>query len=200
MGDRKGAVYVRTSTADRQTSEQQLVALAEYCKRTGIEDEILIYTDNMSGLSNRRPEYNRLIDDILADKIGKVICWKLDRLGRNLRDLCEFLKILEKYNVEFISLMEGYDTTTSVGKLMFGVVGAFAEYERNIISERTKLKYLLIKAKGGRWGRPLGSKDKHRRRSDGYRRRYLQDKEKVNSLFSRNLTSKNSKSVGVNVL
>lgn len=137
--------YARVSTHD-QHHDLQLDALAQAgCER--------IFTDSCSGSTAcaDRPELQQLRARLRAGDV--IVIWKLDRLGRNLRDLITFVSDLEGDGIEFISLTEQMDTTTMMGRLVFQIFGALAEYERSLISERTKAGLASARARGRKGGR-----------------------------------------------
>lgn len=147
-------IYARVSTAD-QTSIQQLEALRDYCNKAGhkIIDEYI--DEGESALKQNRPQYLRLLEDARLRKIDVVLVYKLDRFSRSLKELVNTIDTLKDYGVNFISYVErDFDTTTATGQLMFHIVSAFAQFERDMISERTKLKLNHLKSKGAKLGRP----------------------------------------------
>ena len=135
--------YGRISTAD-QSHDLQKDAL----ERAGCEK---IFLDTISGAKSKRPELNKLKEQIREG--DTLIVWRLDRLGRSLRDLIDLMKWLEGLGVEFISLQESIDTTTPAGKLTFHIFGAMAEFERNLIQERTHAGLEAARARGRKGGR-----------------------------------------------
>jgi DNA invertase Pin-like site-specific DNA recombinase len=142
VGDLFG--YARVSTTD-QSPDLQLDALKEAgCNR--------VFTDQASGAVDGRPELKRLFDQLRPG--DKLVVWRLDRLGRNLRHLIESVQELERMGVGFSSLQESIDTSTPAGKLVFHVFGALAEFERELIRERTKAGLAAARARGRRGGRP----------------------------------------------
>ncbi len=147
-------IYARVSTED-QTSTQQLVVLREYCSKAGykIIDEYV--DDGESAMKQNRPEYMRLLEDARRRKIELVLVYKLDRFSRSLKELVNTIANLKEYGVNFVSYAEkDFDTTTATGQLMFHIVSAFAQFERDMISERTKLKLNHLRSKGIKLGRP----------------------------------------------
>ena len=94
--------------------------------------------------------------------------WRLDRLGRSLKHLLQLTEEFRKLSIKFISLTEGFDTTTSHGELFFSIAGAFAQFERRLIQERINAGLERAKSEGVKLGRPKGSKDKKRRTKSGY--------------------------------
>ncbi len=151
----KAAIYARVSTLDKgQDTEVQLRDLRSYTKARGwiIAGE---YVDKgQSGAKDRRPELDRLMKDVRKRKVDLILCWRLDRLGRSLKHLILTLDELQSVGVGFVSYNENLDLTTSTGRLMFQLLGAFAEFERNLIKERVVAGLNHAKAKGIRLGRP----------------------------------------------
>jgi len=135
--------YARVSTLE-QKSDLQMDAL----KQSGCEK---IYQDEISGAKAKRPG----LDDALqfARKGDCIVVWRLDRLGRSLKHLISVVEDLESRGVGFASLQEGFDTMTSGGKLVFQIFGALAEFERNLIRERTKAGLAAARARGRVGGR-----------------------------------------------
>ena len=150
----RAAIYARCSTHDKgQDPQLQLVPLREYCERRGfsIAGE---YVDNgISGSKDRRPELDRLLDAARKRQIDLVIVWKLDRFGRSLKQLVNALEELAGLGVGFISYQDNLDLTTAQGRLMFHIIGAMAEFERELIRERVKAGIENARRKGKRLGR-----------------------------------------------
>lgn len=137
--------YARVSTID-QNLDLQLDAL----HRAGCER--IFQDEGISGAKAKRPG---LEETLKALKRGDhLIVWKLDRLGRSLRHLIDLITTFEEKGIGFTSISDGIDTTTPIGKLFFHLSGAFAEYETNINSERTKAGMAAAKARGVKMGRP----------------------------------------------
>jgi DNA invertase Pin-like site-specific DNA recombinase len=109
--------------------------------------------EGVSGSKDSRPELNRLMLDAKQRRIDCVLVWKLDRFGRSLKHLVNALAELEAVGVAFVSLRDAFDLTTPAGRLMFGVVAAMAEFERDLIKERVKAGIANARAKGRRVGR-----------------------------------------------
>jgi DNA invertase Pin-like site-specific DNA recombinase len=137
--------YARVST-DEQNLDLQTDALT----KAGCE---VIYSDNgVSGLSRSRPELSRLLADLEAG--DHVVVWKLDRLGRSLQHLIQLINDFKDQGVDFSSITDSIDTSTAGGRLTFHVMGAMAEFESAIISERTKAGMSAAKQRGKHLGRP----------------------------------------------
>ncbi|MDY6965724.1 MAG: recombinase family protein [Halobacteriota archaeon] len=137
---KKVGIYVRVSTEEQATSgislDAQVEKLEQYCNLNGW-DILRKYVDaGLSGSTIDRPELQKMIDDCRGGLINVILVYKLDRLSRSLRDIILTIDELREYGVDFVSLTEQIDTTTAVGQLMFHIIGAFAEFERNIIRER----------------------------------------------------------------
>jgi DNA invertase Pin-like site-specific DNA recombinase len=136
--------YARVSTAD-QTMNLQLDALKKAeCNR--------IFTDTVSGTKAERKGLAEALDYVREG--DSLVVWRLDRLGRSLKDLIERLTELHQRNIGFKSLTENIDTTTSGGKLIFHIFGALAEFERDLIRERTNAGLTAARARGKKGGRP----------------------------------------------
>ena len=161
------ALYVRNSTnEERQNPETQLKPLREKCEREGWE--YTIFQEFASGSKESRPELDKMLKRIRLKEFDAVMVWRLDRLGRSLKHLLQLVEEMKKKDVKFISLTEGFDTTTSHGELFFSIAGAFAQFERRLIQERVNAGLTRAKAEGKVLGRPKGSKDKKKRTKSGY--------------------------------
>ncbi|MFI5205457.1 MAG: recombinase family protein [Candidatus Paceibacterales bacterium] len=147
-------IYARVSTED-QTSVQQLEQLRQYCEKQELTVFGEYVDEGESALKQNRPEYQRLLEDARRRKIDTILVYKLDRFSRSLKELVNTIDSLKDFGVDFVSYTEkDFDTTTATGKLMFHIVSAFAQFERDMMSERTKLKLNYLKSKGVKLGRP----------------------------------------------
>ena len=148
------AVYVRVSTADQRVDSQEL-ELRRYCEQRGWTD-VKFYTDRISGASCSRPELDVMVKDVRAGNVARVVCFKLDRLGRSLTHLALMLDELNRLKVPLIASSQGIDTSDDnpAGRLQLGVLMAVAEFERGIIRERVKAGVTAAKARGVKLGRP----------------------------------------------
>jgi len=148
------ALYARVSTSDKgQDPEVQLRELREHCQRRGWEI-VGEYVDvGVSGSKDSRPQLNRLLAAAHRRQCDAVLVWKLDRFGRSLKHLVNALADFESLGVAFISLKESLDLTTPAGRLMFGIISAMAEFERDLIRERVRSGIANRRAKGLRVGR-----------------------------------------------
>ncbi len=143
-------IYVRVSTT-KQELETQVKQCETYCKMKGFE-VFKIYKDVISGTKESRPEFNKLLEDMRHYKFRAIVITKLDRIGRSLKHLLSLIEEFNQKKVELIAVTQNIDTTTSAGKLQFQIIGAFAEFERNLIIERTKegLRYAKNVGKRGK--------------------------------------------------
>src|SRR6516164_2594265 len=150
----RAAIYARVSTRDKgQDADLQLRELREYAQQRGWTVTSEYLDEGISGSKDSRPELNRLMLDAKQRRIDYVLVWKLDRFGRSLKHLVNALAELEALSVSFVSLRDAFDLTTPAGRLMFGVVAAMAEFERDLIRERVKAGIANARAKGRRVGR-----------------------------------------------
>src|SRR5204863_345187 len=119
---------------------------------------IVEYVDRgVSGAKDRRPALDELVTDARRRRFDVVVCWRLDRLGRNLKHLITLLEELQALGVAFVSLAEGIDATTPAGKLQMHILGAIAEFERERIRERVLAGLQRARSQGTRLGRPRAS-------------------------------------------
>jgi DNA invertase Pin-like site-specific DNA recombinase len=146
------AIYARVSTLD-QEPENQLAELRRYVADRGWS--AVEYVDRgISGAKDTRPALDRLVTDAKRRRFDVLLCWRLDRLGRNLKHLVTLIEELQALGVAFVSLNEGIDATTPAGKLQLHILAALAEFERERIRERVKAGLARVRAAGGRLGRP----------------------------------------------
>ena len=146
-------IYGRIST-DEQNVESQLLAVRKYCK---IQDWIISkeYIDKgISGSKDSRPSLDKLKADCKKGTIQAVVVFKFDRIARSTSHLLECLNLFQRYGVDFVSVTEGVDTSTSVGKMVYTFLGAIAEFERSLIQERVKGGIQRAKDAGIHCGRP----------------------------------------------
>ncbi len=137
--------YARVSTTD-QNLDLQIDALKKAGCQNIVEEKI--------SAGKERPALNTLISKLRKDDC--VVIWKLDRLGRSLKELIQIITLFNKIEVTLISLNEGIDTTTATGRFTFSIFGALAEFEKDIIRERTKAGLASARARGRFGGRPKG--------------------------------------------
>jgi DNA invertase Pin-like site-specific DNA recombinase len=135
--------YERVSTDDQNLALQHDALQAAGCEK--------IFADKMSGAKADRPGLKEALE--FARKGDTLVVWRLDRLGRSLKDLMALVEGLEQRTIGFRSLQESIDTTSSGGKLIFHMFGALAEFERNLIQERTQAGLQAARARGRKGGR-----------------------------------------------
>jgi DNA invertase Pin-like site-specific DNA recombinase len=151
----RAAIYARVSTLNGgQDPTMQTRELEEYCQRRGwqLHD---IYADNgVSGRKDSRPQLNRLMQDAHERRFSMIVVWRFDRFARSVSHLLRALETFNAIGVQFVSLSEQVDTSTPTGKMVFTVLGAVAELERNLIVERVRAGLRHARSKGKRLGRP----------------------------------------------
>lgn len=145
--------YARVSTADQNLNLQRDALHGAGCE--------LIFEDEISGATAHRPGLEKARDQLRNGDV--LIVWRLDRLGRSLKDLIAWVGYLDEKGVGLVSLHESIDTGSSTGKLTFHLFGALAEFERNLIRDRTHAGLAAARARGKNGGRPKAlSKDKRK--------------------------------------
>ena len=153
-------------STEEQTTENQRLILVEYAERRGFNYEVF---EEVESTRNTRPLKQKLMGRLRAMEFDGLLVLKLDRWARSLRELTLEIEEIHAKGITFISLNDSIDMSTATGKLQFQILSAFAEFERNLISERTKEGLARARSQGKRLGRPPGSKDKKprkRRRND----------------------------------
>ena len=147
------ALYARVSTVE-QTVEPQLFALRGYAAARGFE-VVEEYVDHgISGAKDRRPALDRLVADARRRRFDVLAITKLDRLARSVRHLTTLAAELEALGVGLVVLDQAIDTTTPAGRLLFNVLGSIAEFERDLIRERTTAGLAAARRRGATLGRP----------------------------------------------
>lgn len=135
--------YARVSTLDQDPALQTDALDAAGCFR--------VWTDKASGKLDKRPQLDRVLDQLRPG--DTLVVWRLDRLGRSMKHLIAVVSDLEERGIGFRSLTENIDTTTAAGKLIFHIFGALAEFERELIVERTQAGLAAARARGRKGGR-----------------------------------------------
>lgn len=166
----KVAIYCRVSTDDQDPKHQEDI-LKEFAIKNNHEI-YKVYTDIISGIKDSRPALNELLIDAFNKKFDAIIIWKLDRLGRSLQHLIRIINNFKNWKINLIVTSQMIDTTTSMGMLFFYFFGAIAEYEWELIRERTLLGLKRAKNVGKR------GKDKKQRKKGGYFLRYQKNQQK----------------------
>jgi DNA invertase Pin-like site-specific DNA recombinase len=151
--DRKLAgIYVRVSTVDQETDLQE-TELKEYCERRGWTP--ILYRDHgQSGAKQDRPALNSLLSDLRKRRVDIILVWSLDRLARSLKQLLTISEECKSLGVDLVSLRQSIDTTLPAGRLTFQILGAVAEFERELLRTRVKAGMAQARRAGKRIGRP----------------------------------------------
>ena len=152
METKRAAIYVRVSTTDQDTQRQES-ELREYTEKRGWSAKI--YRDKgHSGAKSDRPALNNLVHDLRCRRIDVVVVWALDRLARSLKQLLSIAEDCRTVGVDLVSLKQNVDTTLPAGRLTFQVLGAVAEFERELLRERVRSGMLQARRSGKHVGRP----------------------------------------------
>lgn len=160
----KVAIYCRVSTEEQRNEIQEEICL-KYCQNFG-HDVYKVYTDTWTGASSKRPNFNVMLEDMRKKEFEAVVVTKLDRIGRSLKHLLSLFDEFKSKDIKFIAVQQNIDTNTSIGQFFMHILGAFAEFERNLISERTKDGLRARKSNKKRGA------DKKRRNNAGYLARW----------------------------
>src|ERR1017187_5715245 len=150
----QAAIYGRVSTLTNQSTEMQVRDLRQLAGRRGLEVLHEYLDEGFSGAKSSRPALDEMLADAKRGRFRILLVWKLDRLGRSLAHLVRLLEDLRACNVELVSFSEGLDFTTTTGKLLYQMLSAFAEFERDCIRERARAGMRNARAKGKRIGQP----------------------------------------------
>lgn len=159
----KAAIYSRKSvfTGKGESVENQIQMCKEYGeKNLGIKEFVIYEDEGFSGGNTKRPKFQELLRDVKKKKFDTLICYRLDRISRNVADFSTTLELLQDNNISFVSIKEQFDTSTPMGKAMVYIASVFAQLERETIAERIRDNMLEL-AKTGRWlggQTPLGFK------------------------------------------
>src|SRR5215813_10715907 len=157
------ALYMRVSTKGQgQTTDTQALALREYAQRRGFEMIGEYRDEGISGSKDSRPALDRLMKDARARKFDVVIVARFDRFARSVSHLLRALEEFNHLGIDFVSLSESIDTSTPMGKMIFTVLGAVAELERNLIKERVQMGISRARKQGKQLGRPKRVFDKEK--------------------------------------
>lgn len=171
------AIYTRVSTA-QQTTENQVLLLKRYAESQQYNFEIF---EEVQSTRDTRPIKKKLLNDLRKRKYDGVLVYKLDRWARSSRELILEINELINKGIAFYSYSENIDFTTATGKLHFNILSAFAEFEREIIRQRTLEGLARAKQQGKKLGRPKGSKDSSPRSKTGYHLRSIRMKNDSNN-------------------
>jgi DNA invertase Pin-like site-specific DNA recombinase len=145
-------IYVRVSSRT-QDAASQLPDLERWAKAHAEDDQVVTwYKDTFTGKTMDRPAFNRLMADVEAAKVGSIVVWRLDRLGRTAKGLTTLFDDLRKRRVNLVSIKDGLDLETPAGRLMANVLASVAQYETEVRAERTLAGQAVARGKGKVWG------------------------------------------------
>lgn len=155
----KAAIYSRKSrfTGKGESIENQIQLCMDYAKSIGINDFLIYEDEGFSGGNTDRPQFKKMMKDAKDKKFDYLICYRLDRISRNVSDFSALIEKLNKLEISFISIKEQFDTSTPMGRAMMYISSVFAQLERETIAERIKDNMYEL-ARAGRW---LGGKAPH---------------------------------------
>ena len=147
-------IYARVSTLD-QTVDNQLIELRDHCSKMGWEIVKEYKDEGLSGTLSRekRPSFNEMIKDGYRRKFELVVCWDISRIGRSMKELIMFLSDMKDRDIGICSVRQGFDTSTTMGEMMFQFVGILSSWEREMIRERTLAGLDRAKKEGKTLGR-----------------------------------------------
>lgn len=155
----RAGLYIRVSTVD-QNPELQFDELRQFCQARSWKNVGEFVDHGVSGIESTRPGLRQLLQACHNRTIDTVLVWRLDRLARSVLDLVRLSQTFESLHINFVSARDpGLDTTTPQGKLFFGISAVYAEFERNLIIERTRAGIAAARARGKKLGRPRSEID-----------------------------------------
>lgn len=154
MKERRVALYLRTSTADRQDTAGQESELRGLAERRGWTIHKIYRDHGHSGVKVSRPAFDEMFDDCRRGRIDVVSVWALDRFGRSLKNVIQGLEELQRLGVDFVCLRQDLDSSTPAGKLFFHIVAAFGEFEHEILRSRIEMGMEQARREGKHIGRP----------------------------------------------
>lgn len=175
---KKVALYCRVSTSD-QTTENQRLRLIEYANSKELDYDVFEETESTR---KTRPVKQALLMKLRNKDYDAVIIYKLDRWARSSTELIMDVSELLKKGIGFVSISDNLDFTTATGKLHFQILSAFAEFERELIRERTIEGLKRARSQNKKLGRPEGSKDKKQRKRSGYLLREINKRKKIDEM------------------
>jgi len=177
----KVAIYCRVST-DKQELEQQEISCTKFCDYK--QFEYTLFSDIGSGKDFKRINFLNMLGRIRKREFEGVVVFRFDRIGRNAREVVTLFEEFENKGIQVFSLNENIDTSTPIGKAIRDIIIRLAQLERENISEATKQRLQALKNMGKKLGRPSGSKDKNKRKNDGYKERWKRGGKKVLKIYT----------------
>lgn len=172
----KVALYCRVSNGNSQTTENQKIRLLQYVSDKNLKFDLF---EEMESTRKTRPVKQRMMEKLRNKEYSSIIVYKLDRFARSSTELILDTKEIIDKGIGFISLSDNIDFSTAAGKLHFQILCAFAEFERELIRERTIEGLNRTKSHGKILGRPKGSKDKSNRKKSGYYLREMKNRQSI---------------------
>ncbi len=151
MSTKRIAIYTRVSSSGQDLASQE-PDLRHWIAERANGREVRWYTDTFTGVTLRRPGIETVEHELRLGTIGTLVVWRLDRLGRTASEMLQFLDQLDASGVEFVSIRDGVDAGSPTGRLLRTILAGFAEYEREVLSERIRAGIGRAKAEGKRWG------------------------------------------------
>ncbi len=147
--ERHTAIYLRVSSK-QQDHASQLPDLERW--ETANDGQVVWYRDKFSGRTMVRPGMDRLLADLRAGKVDRIVVWRLDRLGRTTRGLCQLFDELTERKVDLVSLRDGFSLASPAGRLHARILASVAEYETEVRAERVAAGQAVARRQGKRWG------------------------------------------------
>lgn len=151
---KKVVIYTRVST-DKQTVENQVKELMEYCKRCNYEIVKIYKDEGISGIKGReeRSGLDEMMKDAIHKKFDMLLCYSICRLSRSLKQLITIMNTLNELKIDMFFSVQSIDTTTSAGKMIFNIFGSLAEFERELLRDRIKSGINRARSQGKKLGR-----------------------------------------------
>ena len=143
------AIYIRVSSKQQDTASQE-PEMKRWQDANG--GECVLYRDKFTGKTMDRPGWNKLMASVQAGKVDRVVCWRLDRLGRTAKGLTALFEELRERKVNLLSLKDGLDLSTAAGRLMANVLASVAQFETEVRAERVLAGQAVARAAGVKWG------------------------------------------------
>lgn len=145
------AVYIRVSSKQQDTASQE-PDLKRWAELNAAGEEVVTYRDKFTGKSMDRPGWNKLMDAMRAGKLSRVVCWRLDRLGRTAKGLTALFAELAERKVNLVSLRDGVDLSTPAGRMLANVLASVAQFETEVRAERVLAGQAAARERGVTWG------------------------------------------------
>jgi DNA invertase Pin-like site-specific DNA recombinase len=185
------AIYARVSTKE-QNEGLQINELRDFCKVKNLGNVIEFVDRGESGTKISRPRFDKMMKLVRNGEIHTIVVWKFDRASRSTKQLITLLDELKNIKVNFISLREQIDTTTPIGKAMFGFIGILAELERDFISERVKAGMAEATRNGKHIGRPkqVNNEEILRLKYEGLKTSQIATQLKISNVYVRKILKK----------